>query len=113
MDNTPDSPAKTPVGYTTQGGNFWTLITPEIWKVLHAVLQIAPRRALLAGVVLVKVSALPNKEQWMRRKGIEPGAVSGPVQVTETPSGPTLLLILNGIDGKLTQTLLANYPIDA
>ncbi|MBP9799138.1 MAG: hypothetical protein KBD39_03380 [Sterolibacterium sp.] len=39
MDNTPDSPAKTPVGYTTQGGNFWTLITPEIWKVLHAVLQ--------------------------------------------------------------------------
>jgi integrase len=40
MFNTPDSPAKTPVGYTTQGGNFWTLITPEIWKVLHAVLQI-------------------------------------------------------------------------
>jgi integrase len=39
MFNTPDSPAKTPVGYTTQGGNFWTLITPEIWKVLHAVLQ--------------------------------------------------------------------------
>ena len=39
MDNTPDSPAKTPEGYTTQGGNFWTLITPEIWKVLHAVLH--------------------------------------------------------------------------
>ena len=39
MDNTPDSPAKTPEGYTTQGGNFWTLITPETWKVLHAVLQ--------------------------------------------------------------------------
>jgi len=39
MDNTPDSPAKTPVGYTTQGGNYWTLITPEIWKVLHAVLH--------------------------------------------------------------------------
>jgi len=38
MDNTPDSPAKSPVGHTTQGGNFWTLITPEIWKVLHAVL---------------------------------------------------------------------------
>ena len=37
MFNTPDSPAKSPVGYTTQGGNFWTLITPEIWKVLHAV----------------------------------------------------------------------------
>ncbi len=40
MDNTPDSPAKTPEGYTTQGGNFWTLITPEIWKVLHAVLHV-------------------------------------------------------------------------
>ena len=40
MDNTPDSPAKTPEGYTTQGGNFWTLITPETWKVLHAVLHI-------------------------------------------------------------------------
>ena len=25
--------------HTTQGGNFWTLITPETWKVLHAVLQ--------------------------------------------------------------------------
>jgi hypothetical protein len=36
MDNTPDSPAKTPEDYTTQGGNFWTLITPEILKVLHA-----------------------------------------------------------------------------
>lgn len=36
MDNTPDSPAKTPVGYTTQGGNYWTLITPEIWKGLYA-----------------------------------------------------------------------------
>ena len=39
MDNTLDSPAKTPVGYTTQGGNYWTLITPEIWKGLYAVLQ--------------------------------------------------------------------------
>jgi hypothetical protein len=39
MDNTPDSPANSPDNYTTQGGNFWTLITPEIWKVLHAVLQ--------------------------------------------------------------------------
>jgi hypothetical protein len=24
---------------TTQGGNYWTLFTPGIWKVLHAVLQ--------------------------------------------------------------------------
>ncbi len=47
MDNTPDSPAKTPEGYTTQGGNFWTLITPEIWKVLHAVLHAKMTTALL------------------------------------------------------------------
>ena len=25
---------------TTQGGNYWTLFTPGIWKLLHAVLQI-------------------------------------------------------------------------
>ncbi len=24
---------------TTQGGNYWTLFTPGIWKLLHAVLQ--------------------------------------------------------------------------
>jgi len=24
----------------TQGGNYWTLFTPGIWKVLHAVLQL-------------------------------------------------------------------------
>lgn len=53
MDNTPDSPAKTPVGYTTQGGNYWTLITPEIWKVLHAVLHLHDqvlRHPLIKGV---------------------------------------------------------------
>ena len=27
---------------TTQGGNYWTLITPEIWKVLHAVSERKP-----------------------------------------------------------------------
>jgi hypothetical protein len=40
MNNTPDSPAKTPDDRTDQGGNYWTLFTPGIWKVLHAVLQI-------------------------------------------------------------------------
>ena len=54
MDNTPDSPAKTPEGYTTQGGNFWTLITPETWKVLHAVLQDA--------VILDELGYLPFPE---------------------------------------------------
>jgi hypothetical protein len=41
MNNTPDSPAKTPDDRTDQGGNYWTLFTPGIWKVLHAVLHAA------------------------------------------------------------------------
>src|SRR5208283_1199553 len=39
MNNTPDSPAKPPDDCTYQGGNYWTLFTPGIWKVLHAVQQ--------------------------------------------------------------------------
>src|ERR1700722_3934019 len=39
MNNTPDSPAKPPDDRTDQGGNYWTLFTPGIWKVLHAVLH--------------------------------------------------------------------------
>jgi hypothetical protein len=39
MNNTPDSPAKPPDDRMDQGGNYWTLFTPGIWKVLHAVLQ--------------------------------------------------------------------------
>jgi transposase len=39
MSSTPDSPAKMPDDRTTQGGNYWTLFTPEIWKLLHAVLH--------------------------------------------------------------------------
>src|SRR4051812_29921850 len=39
MNNTPDSPAKTPDDCTDQGGNYWTLFIPGIWKVLHAVLE--------------------------------------------------------------------------
>ncbi len=39
MNNTPDSPAKPPDDRTDQGGNYWTLFTPGIWKVLHAVLE--------------------------------------------------------------------------
>ena len=30
---------KTPDDRTDQGGNYWTLFTPRIWKVLHAILQ--------------------------------------------------------------------------
>ena len=65
MDNTPDSPAKTPEGYTTQGGNFWTLITPEIWKVLHAVLQIL-------GLVIVVFMVWPAA-QWVWSLPYGPG----------------------------------------
>jgi hypothetical protein len=39
MNNTPDSPAKPPDDRMDQGGNYWALFTPGIWKVLHAVLH--------------------------------------------------------------------------
>ena len=39
MSNTPDSPAEKPDHRMSQGGNFWPLFTPGIWKVLHAVLH--------------------------------------------------------------------------
>jgi hypothetical protein len=44
MNNTPDSPAKPPDDRMDQGGNYWALFTPGIWKVLHAVLQFIPVR---------------------------------------------------------------------
>jgi hypothetical protein len=43
---TPDSPAKTPDGCTPRSGNYWTLFTPAIWKVLHAVSQIEDADAI-------------------------------------------------------------------
>ena len=66
MDNTPDSPAKTPEGYTTQGGNFWTLITPEIWKVLHAVLQMLDKllhHRVYLGHILHKEKSYPGQHE--------------------------------------------------
>jgi hypothetical protein len=45
MNNTPDSPAQTPDDRTDQGGNYWTLFTPGIWKDLHAVLHTDGGRA--------------------------------------------------------------------
>jgi hypothetical protein len=48
MCNTPDAPAKKPDDRMNQGGNYWTLFTPGIWKVLHAVFQrLAHRLATL------------------------------------------------------------------
>jgi hypothetical protein len=41
MNNTPDSPAKPPDDRMDQGGNYWALFTPGIWKVLHAVLHVS------------------------------------------------------------------------
>ena len=35
----PDSPAQMPDDRTDQGGNYWMLFTPGIWKYLHAVLH--------------------------------------------------------------------------
>ncbi|MGH8436698.1 MAG: hypothetical protein ACRERX_20030 [Pseudomonas sp.] len=45
IDNTPDSPAKRPDGCTHRGGNYWTLFTPGIWKVFHAVSQTQAHKA--------------------------------------------------------------------
>ena len=62
MDNTPDSPAETPDGCTPRGGNYWTLFTPEIWKVLHAVSHTRYKEIWLAGH---KVS--PDRQRKLRR----------------------------------------------
>src|SRR5208283_1571441 len=51
MNNTPDSPAKPPDDCTYQGGNYWTLFTPGIWKVLHAVLHVIDAIAPQLGLV--------------------------------------------------------------
>jgi len=40
MINTPDSPAQMLDDRMILGGNFWTLFTPGIWKLLHAVLHV-------------------------------------------------------------------------
>ena len=76
MDNTPDSPAKTPVGYTTQGGNFWTLITPEIWKVLHAVLHFSTTRR---GVHYCAYKQHDSDQWWVstHRVGLGPLHIGG------------------------------------
>src|ERR1700722_19300486 len=58
MNNTPDSPAKPPDDRTDQGGNYWTLFTPGIWKVLHAVLH-------------------PARPAPCARSGRQPGTVDG------------------------------------
>ena len=66
MSSTPDSPAKMPDDRTTQGGHYWTLFTPGVWKLLHAVLQ-APRliadachSELSARAVSASIASEPN-----------------------------------------------------
>jgi chemotaxis response regulator CheB len=61
MSNTPDSPAKKPDHRMDQGGNFWTLFTPGIWKGLYAVLQ--PVELITEGLVLQpnRVFIIPAK----------------------------------------------------
>lgn len=39
MDNTLGFSGKIPDVYTNRGGNYWTLFTPETWKVLRTYLQ--------------------------------------------------------------------------
>jgi hypothetical protein len=50
MCNTPDAPAKKPDDRMNQGGNYWTLFTPGIWKVLHAVFHGCDGSELCFGV---------------------------------------------------------------
>ncbi|WP_291688621.1 hypothetical protein, partial [Bradyrhizobium sp.] len=63
MSNTPDSPAEKPDHRMDQGGNFWALFTPGIWKGLHAVLhrKHSPRSArprIFDGAAEAKLIAL-------------------------------------------------------
>lgn len=84
MDSTPDSPAKTPEGYTTQGGNFWTLITPETWKVLHAVLQVVTATGRIGGLEAEQVRELldhVNSELRHLQTKSEAPASSGRIRV--------------------------------
>jgi hypothetical protein len=77
MFNTPDSPAKTPGGYTTQGGNFWTLITPEIWKVLHAVLHLgiqAQGRTTILKINYRNTQEVPELASGIARELLKPSA---------------------------------------
>ena len=61
MNNTPDSPAKPPDDRTDQGGNYWTLFTPGIWKVLHAVLH--------SGLCFFRVFAMSQLRPTGRSQG--------------------------------------------
>jgi hypothetical protein len=68
MNNTPDSPAKPPDDRMDQGGNYWTLFTPGIWKVLHAVLQTMGWRNVLVGAALLVAAVLigAGSGYWLR-----------------------------------------------
>jgi hypothetical protein len=72
MSNTPDSPAEKPDHRTDQGGNFWALFTPGIWKVLHAVLHRTRVASIFPNTAscLRLVSALLAEcdEDWMSGK---------------------------------------------
>jgi zinc/manganese transport system substrate-binding protein len=85
MNNTPDSPAKPPDDRMDQGGNNWTLFTPGIWKVLHAVLPIKEEH------VRAYFFENSNDPRLVRQiagaTGAEPGGVLY-VEALSTPDGP-------------------------
>ena len=52
-----------------QGGNYWTLFTPGIWKVLHAVLEPKRRGGIRLGpdVVAGQSDMLPTEGAFSQR----------------------------------------------
>jgi len=87
-----------------QGGNYWTLFTPGIWKVLHAVLHYkAPCPTLKADMEDIDWTACDDVE-------IVPGKVSGAWLVVGTRI-PADAVIDNAEDGFTAEQIVAEiYP---
>ena len=52
---------------TDQGGNYWTLFTPGIWKDLHAVLHIRRSDAAKGFVLLPRRWVVERTFAWLNR----------------------------------------------
>lgn len=81
MDNTPGFSGKAPDGCTTRGGNYWTLIAPGTWKVLHADLHTSSPSSLQSnwkaspkakdnGTKAFTAAAAPTPARQVRMKSV-------------------------------------------